>query len=398
MTNYRLRIGPKAIFPLWREGQTPLTWAAIGSSVAEDVDPENNPAINPNYPSIAPWRNTSGGGDIFRAWNSWCTGVWSESTGKFRIPSQGGHDDYAGNEVYLQQLTDDVPLWELEREPTGAIGNTGTLNDGQEDSMVYFDGRPRSTHGYDLFCDRNGDVWGSGNGPFQNGNNLATKFFKFSDSTSDWSVMATNTFIVNGASAAGAGSIVWDETRDEFYGYPSANAQLSKYVVATGTASLLSVYTDAGQQTRGIRIPELDSIVWLNPSYTKHIGVYDYGRTGGASLVQPGATGTAPTYGGYSGGVSIYPNGVWVPGYGGGVGAILCWHGGTSFYVLTPNASGDPSDSWAWSTLAADGSNALDPGNPNSTGVYGRLFYSTRLGGIGLSLQPDEPTYFFALE
>lgn len=381
--------------PAWREGQTPMTWIKVGASVPLDVDPEDDPAINPNYPDSAPWRNTSGGGDIFRVWDAWCGAAWDETTGTLRVHG-GGHDDYAGNEVYAQRLFEDAALWELERPPTGAVGNTGVLNDQQETTAVYFDGRPRSNHSYDNLLSIDGELWlVVVAGPFSSGQISALHTFKLV--SGDWQTVQTGLFPTGAMGVGGAGSAVHDTSRGRVYYWPSQNSEVSYWDIAAGTATTTPLYTAAGQQSRAIYVAELDLQVILNGSYAAQFGIYDYDRTLTDAPLQPGATGLAPSHE-YSAGW-WYPNGVWVPGFGGGVGAILCWHGGTGLWALTPPAAGDPSTSaWSWSRVEAAASNTVDPGEPNNNGVFGRFFYSERLKGVGLSRDADEPTYFMALE
>ena len=390
---------PVADFPAWRRGQPALTWANIGTSKAIDVDPENNAALNPNGAgNPAPWRNgptgSPSGGDIFRVWESWCTGIWNESSGRFRVHG-GGHDDYAGNEVYGINLFVTTPTWALDRPPTGAIGNTGVLADGLENTGVYFDGRPRSSHTYCNLAIVNNEMWlACSAGPFRSGQgDGGKKTWRFNDATGDWVLIQAGTWPI--ASATGnAGSTCFDTVRNRLYYWPSENASVSYWDVAAGSSNSVGFITGFGRQSHAIYIPELDIQVCLTGQVSAGFVVYDYGRTAGSFSLIPGATGTAPAYAGYDPGW-FNPNGVWVPS----LGAILCWHGGVNFSKLTPPVTGNPATTpWAWSTFNAATGNTLDPGLPNPRGVYSRLFYSKRLKGIGLSTSPNLPVRFFALE
>jgi hypothetical protein len=208
-------MGPSNALPAWRDGQTPLTWRLVGTSVPMDVDPEDDPALNPNYPDLAPWRNSSGGGDIFRVWNSWSGAAWDETTGILRVHG-GGHDDYAGNEVYAQRLVDDIPQWSLERPPTGAIGNTGVLDDFQELTAVYFDDRPRSNHSYDNLLAIDGEMWlAIVAAPYRAGGATGLRTFKLK--AGEWETVQIGQFPAGGGGAGGAGSACHDTTRDRIY-------------------------------------------------------------------------------------------------------------------------------------------------------------------------------------
>src|SRR5690606_10492391 len=85
----------------------------------------------------------------------------------------GGHADYAGNEVYEIDLSVDAPAWKILRQPTPmkfvvpSNASKGVFND------YYLDGRPSSTHTYyalnylatrkAIFKFGAGSVWGTGN-------------------------------------------------------------------------------------------------------------------------------------------------------------------------------------------------------------------------------------------
>ena len=401
------RVGPMNLDPTWRQGMTTLTWKQFGNA-GITVDPKNNAALNPNGAgNLAPWHINTGGtftnfSDANGAWESYGGGVWDERYGRFRVWN-GGHNDYAGNEIYAFDAYLDSPAFFLERPPTGCIGNTGLLDDNQETTNRYFDGRPRSTHSYDLLCAVAGDFYYAAPGaPYKAGSiGAVPALFKFTRSTADWTLIpgTTGVFPINGGTSAGQGSLIYDSKRNRLYAWPSANTQASYWDITAGATTSTGVITGASTSgtNHAIYIPELDLQVVLAPDYVKHLGVYDYDRTTAGTLHHPGASGTAPASPSYSL-PFFYMNGVWVAGWGGGVGAIMCWHGGASVYVLTPPATGNPATTaWAWSVLSAAGANTVIPPAPNSNGVFGRLQYSAKLGGLLLSARATTAPYFFAL-
>ncbi len=387
------RSNPSSPFPLWRRGLTPLTWTQFGNAPST-VDPEQNPSLNPNYPAAAPWRASGSASDLVEAW---CGGTLHRPMRRFRLGPGYGHNDGASNAIFALDYFQDDPAWILEIPPTGCIGNTGTLDDGQEQTAVYFDGKWRATHNYQLTQARGNELWLVTPGAMYRagGGNLPC-IFKYDGITV--ALLAHGTAAPGGSGGNTGYSSWYDEDRDRFYTVAQNAVLLQYWDVQAAIKGATGCTTNLSGQSMCVRVPELDIVAILSSEYAAHIGVFDYERTAGGAVLEPGATGTPPSFGGYTGIVPFKPNGVWVPGYGGGVGAILCWHGGTSFKVLTPPASGNPATTpWAWSTLSAVGSNTVDPGNPNTNGVYGRLAHEPDLGGILLALSFTQAPYFFAL-
>lgn len=252
-----------------------------------------------------------------------------EATSRLRIGPAGGHADYGGNEIYRLDLLQDAPAWQLEVPPTGAIGNTGIVDDQLEDSNVYFDGRPRSTHTYDLVVARGDELWLVQPGaPFRSGGNGRgglSGLMKLANRT--WTNVAQGALAPGGPPAPY--SAFHDERRDRIYTVHTGSGVLEYWDMATQRKGVTTAFTNISYLTRSIRVPELDLTVILNPNFPGHVGVFDNERHMSAfgEIPKPGATGQPPSYGGYNSG-EFYPNGDWVPGWRGGVGAIFCWHGG----------------------------------------------------------------------
>jgi hypothetical protein len=383
-----LRIGYPGPGPTWRSAMTAGTWAQIGTAMST-VDPEDDPAVNPNYPGNAPWRNSSGGGAIDRIFSAWCGASFNQTNGRLGVHG-GGHDDYAGNEFYEFLTRVDSPYWVRRINPTGAIGNTGTLDDGQENSGRYFDGRPRSSHTYGNLLHVDGEFWVAMNGSGFRSGNGATITFKFSESSEDWDEITTGFAPGLGS---GTGSACFDPTRRRIYYWPGGNTNLVWLNVDTLAQGDAGFSVNANGSSTCIYIPERDIIVSIHRSYTKNLGVYDFGRTAGSFAFQPGATGAAPTYASYAS-PGFWPNGVWVPSRG----AIACWHGGTSIHWLTPPAAGtETTAAWAWTTETVDPSNTVTPSNPQTNGTFGRLWHDEELDILGVVNLATEAPYVYAL-
>src|SRR5574343_154153 len=142
------------VLPAWLSAMPVHTWATPGINTLSSVDPALDPAVNPNYPGIAPWRGANGFESIVTAWSG---AVWDEANKRLLITG-GGHADYAGNEVYAWSVV--TAAFTRLNNPTGSIGNTGTLNDGLDATVpAYFDGRPRSAHTYNHLLMLDGVMW-----------------------------------------------------------------------------------------------------------------------------------------------------------------------------------------------------------------------------------------------
>lgn len=75
-------------------------WVAVGSTnQLVDVDPEQDPAVNPAFPDEAPWHQNSGQGCVIGCWNggAFASGVGSHGA---LLVWGGGHAGYSGNEIY----------------------------------------------------------------------------------------------------------------------------------------------------------------------------------------------------------------------------------------------------------------------------------------------------------
>lgn len=381
--------------PAWRTSMTAGTWAQVGTAMTT-VDPEDDPAVNPNFPGLAPWRNSSGGGDILRVYSSWCGASFKQSNGRLAVHG-GGHDDYAGNELYEFVSRVESPYWVRRINPTGAIGNTGTLDDGLEATGKYFDGRPRSSHTYGNLVHVDDELWVMLNGSAFRSGNGARVGFKFSETTNDWVEFQNGLFPNSTASGTGIGSACVDPTRRRVYYWPGSNTNICYWDVDASTANLTGTSVNANAETHIVYVPGRDVIVALSRAYSGYVAVFDFERTMNPPFFlvpQPGTTGTPPSYT-YAGGNMWYHNGVWVPSRG----AIACWHGGTTIHWLTPPAAGtETTAAWAWSQETVDPSNTVTPSNPQSNGTYGRFWHDEELNVLGVVNAANQAPYFFALD
>jgi len=104
------------------------------------------------------------------AWNGLAADV---RTSRLFSADNGGHADYAGNEVYAIDLALDAPRWKMLRAPTPADEILKSDYTKKTYNDYYRDGRPSSTHTYyalQFIGSRNaifkfgaGALWGTGN-------------------------------------------------------------------------------------------------------------------------------------------------------------------------------------------------------------------------------------------
>jgi hypothetical protein len=131
--------------PPWIEPVLPNVgrWGPISLNTLSDIDPEDDPALNPNYPGSAPWHQVQGQAGQTDAWNG---GIYASRRGPYGALCLygGGHNAYAGSEIPAFDLR--TRMWELASKPYPGPFNwpypTG----------VYPDGSPVPPHTYDTLA------------------------------------------------------------------------------------------------------------------------------------------------------------------------------------------------------------------------------------------------------
>ncbi len=387
--------------PAWRTGGSVNRWLTVTAGDISAVNPQNNPAMNPNFPAEAPWKAVSGQIAVIDAWGS-C--AWDDAARRFWIPNGGGHNNYAGNEPYALDAGANSPAWALKQPPTGAIGNTGLLNDGQEATGVYFDGRPRSVHTYNSVCFAPGvgAVLIRQGAQYMSADS-ANKVFKFDPETGVATlVFNLDSLGVNLASSTGSACCYVPQRGDtpaRIYTVGTIGAHKMAWVEPSATPGTwnggslaTSVYLSDGYQGMTY-IPTIDRIlhIRLSAGAIQHV------------LVHPD-TGVATDLGAVSG---TPPSGFQTGSQcGADWNSDLGWLGIwsqrgsnlTAVCKLTP--SGSPlTTAWTLTTITLDGSNSVTPtGDRDGNGVFGRWRYSSSLRGFILLPASAAPTVFFATE
>lgn len=376
--------------PAWRTAMVANTWAQVGSNKLSDINAENNPAINPNYQGNAPWHATTGFTSIVTAWNGAC---WDEATATFWFPLQGGHNDWAGNEPYKNCLNVDSPAFVMLRNPSGAIGNVITLDDGQEASGLYSDGRVRPGHSYNnnIYVPGYGPFIVRVKGPYKSGATDHPKVYRLNETTGETTLFCDLTSLSPGQSYGGA---VYDSTRNHIISIGVGNTPLVKIDMATGVGSI-AVSSDnyAGGYARLIVIPEFDLLVTIHnggAGYPAQIYFRELGALG--TIITPTITGS------YSAGLTM--NGQVGADWDSANRRLVLWNNATNttqISTLTPGTN-PRTDPWTAGTLTVSASNAETPTVAAANGTYGRFGYSAKLGGCYLLNAVSQKIYFFATE
>jgi hypothetical protein len=151
------------------------------------------------------------------AWNGLAA---DRRSNKLFSAANGGHADYAGNEVYEIDLSVEKPAWKLLRAPTPNEQILASNYALKQFHDYYLDGRPASTHTYyalNFLASRNaifkfgaGSLWGTGN----EGN---WKTDAFSLTLNDWHPAGTWPDAVGSRAQSLTASICMNPVTDEVY-------------------------------------------------------------------------------------------------------------------------------------------------------------------------------------
>lgn len=185
--------------PDWVNALAIGEWFAIPGTALESVEP-----------SPVPPGNTGPRSKVI-AWTSFVVDV-RDST--LYSPANGGHADYAGNEVDALALEDDPPRWVARIEPSPA----GSVVDGE----YYSDGRPSSRHTYyGLTMDgaRNRIMLFTG-ARWENGYALGTSD-SFDLVANAWNPAGTHPDVPSQVSSLPGSPFVEDPSTGDVYSFPS---------------------------------------------------------------------------------------------------------------------------------------------------------------------------------
>lgn len=373
--------GGKYNWPLWRRSIAAQHWGVIPSNTLASIDPEDNPAYNPNYPAPAPWHGTLGQEAMITAW---CGGCYDSDGDVLWLIQGGGHGDYGGNEPYKLDLSLDSPDFVMVRPPSVSMGG-GTGVDGLAD-----DGRPRSTHTY------NKSVYIPGVGPALGALGLTypnllgvNNPFVFSPVTGEVTrVGPTNPY--EGASQLDAAGVCYDSLRNCIWIQGTGRNDMTRWNMDTDT---FDRYINTGSGRSGYvsleYMPDHDCIVMLHSNAPYGMRVFDC-ATG--TMYSPTITGSFPS------GITVSSMSGAQPRYVQSGQFFAVWNNSTNTTAITIfNVPANPrTGTWTVGQLPVAGGNTVTPTVRTPNFTYGRFFYSQKLDGFGLINGVTEQPYFYA--
>ena len=319
-----------------------------------DVDPEDDPALNPNHPGDAPWHGNSGQRSVLDAWTS-----GAASDDHYFSFAQGGHHGYAGNEAYRLGPFDapEPPEFELAIPPSTSV---------QMDVTYYADGSPSSCHGYNNMEYIEAGLGGlddrvvvvSPTSTFGSGNTGSTQVWGWDLSSNAYDPMGT---IANATNGGFTGAAEWDPVDKLLWFMARSPSQLQSFDPVT------NAWTNH-QQVNGYAI---DFSLVIDP--VRRIAILmndrDYDVMKVFDLDNPSAAPVEPSF--PSGGPQLAKVGA---EYDPVLGAPVYWDDGPSLWELQIPAdplSAGASYTWAEHTFEIDGSAPV----PSANGVYGKFQY-----------------------
>ena len=346
--------------PSWRQSMNVWEWRPIAgtslSSVAPDVMPQGRLSSR------------------IGAWNGLAADT---STNKLFIAGAGGHFDYAGNEAYSINLSDDSPAWQILNQPTP---------DSQVvwEASYYADGRPSSTHTYyalqyvtrlnRVFRVGSGSNWGSGNHKDWNMN-------AFNVIVNDWDPAGTWPVVDNSTPRLGYAICKNPETEEI---YAAGNVNLRRFDPQTGVWSTLSRFPQNGSST-------LRRACVVDHSRNRVVFLGDRYRMGvGGGLVFNIANNSFSTIDFSGPAVSALMSADEGYAFLERTNSMIHFVGGVGSQVLNVNPV-----TWEVSVQATTGGDAM----PNaSNGVHTRFQYLPGLGGFAYYPSPVSGVWFLASE
>jgi len=297
---------------------------------------------------------------VIRAWSG---GAYDTKRDRL-ILHGGGHGDYAGNEIYVFDVTSFK--WSRPWGPSKEI--PGTQPNGPD---AYPDGNPASVHSYDglVYLPVQDRLW-RGGGSLWSGSGGGTRacwFFDFDalkwERKADSLTLGVGTFArydpVTGHIFAASDRYVVQEYD------PAANTWTRR-----GNENM-----DRGEDTTSALDPEARLFVGIGNG---KLNVYNIKRgtitnrqktTGGEAIVNARGPGLA---------------------YDPVIKKIVGWAGGTSVYSLDVST-------WTWTEHKAENSNSVSPTAPTRVGVFGRFQYVPSKNVYILVNDVDQNVFFYKL-
>ncbi|MEW5979028.1 MAG: Ig-like domain-containing protein [Acidobacteriota bacterium] len=275
--------------------------------------------------------------------SAWCGGAFDTRRNRLMIHG-GGHADYAGNEIYVFDLSTSTwsRLW-------GPSANSSIYPVSSVQQETYYDGNPSSVHTYNglLYLPTQDKLWRGGGSLWSGSGGGSRASWMFNITNSTWERKADSTYL--GVSQVAA----YDPVTGHIFGF-SDRYQIIEYDPSANTwtnrASMGGIYM--GEDVSGVIDPQARLFVAMGNG---HVIVYDLNSktvrnqttSGGSSIVNargPGLT------------------------YDSTLQRIVGWAGGTSVYSLNTS-------NWTWTQHTAASGNSVSPSTPTPVGVFSRFQY-----------------------
>tara|TARA_Y100000310_G_scaffold342527_1_gene446175 strand:- start:20689 stop:23136 length:2448 start_codon:yes stop_codon:yes gene_type:complete len=383
-------------FPQWRATMSGNTWVEIPNTNMDQIDPKDDPSLNPNYPLSAPWDGTNGLAAIMQAWGGGC------NDDSRIIVAGGGHQNSAINSIFDIELNTDNPQWRMSEPPSGALPGVIVLDDGQESTGVYSDGRYRSTHTYNSLAyktDTNELIMGMQGGVYKGGTRSAEtlKMIRFDGTTLVESGKSVTNNHTSGSGASGGGGCL-DQSRNGYWWLDQGNSgKFSFYDFALDQWSEFSDPTLPSsvppnfQSAALTRLPDHDLIF-------ASIGgrVDETTQVNQAQIYDPSDdTWTVITFQGTAVGTFLAGDGQ--PRL---VGNRIYWwnnHSDTEIINYVEIPANPKTGPWQISQLVNDPSNSVIPTVKQTNGTWGRFAYIPSLQGFALVNATDQNIFFYAI-
>ena len=248
-----------AHWPAWRKAMKPWQWASIqGTDLAAAVpDP------------VVP-------GSLRARINAWNGLAADAANGRLYSADNGGHADYAGNEVYAIDLMSDHPKWKILRQPTAPADILKSDYTRKIYNDYYRDGRPASTHTYyalqflpsrhAIFLFGRGSMWGTGN-------EASWKTDAFSIAQNDWQPAGSWPSVDDSRRNVVAASICRNPDTDDVY--VAAPTGIVRFDPRSGKFDSIARWLDnaTAVSTRPCAVDtRRDRIVYFGDAYHRPVG------------------------------------------------------------------------------------------------------------------------------
>ncbi len=260
----------RASWPAWRRSLAPGAWIRLPDTDLGELVPKE-PVSGSLKARIDAWNGLAA----------------DRARNRLYSAANGGHADYAGNEVYELDLSRDRPRWRLLRGPTPKEGVLASNYNRKEFHDYYRDGRPASTHTYyalQFIASRNavfkfgaGSLWGTGN-------EANWKTDAFSLTNNDWQPAGTWPDVIeNYRKFVLAASICVDPATEHVY--IATPGRLRRFDPARGEYEALAKWPEnfTAVRSRGCAVdPERKRVVFFGDAYRRPDGGLVYDIAGGS--------------------------------------------------------------------------------------------------------------------